>query len=131
MDGEVTRGTSTVDESMLTGEAKPLEKSPGAAVFGGTLNCGSSPLEVGTNSHTEWRRVTGTEPFRHCRGLTSTIRALIYVLSVVEAWFEISIKKGVSEGEGVVVVVGGGVSSHDVTSGCHHSELNLSPDIVP
>ena len=46
MDGEVTRGASTVDESMLTGEAKPLRKAPGDAVSGGTLNCGSSPLEV-------------------------------------------------------------------------------------
>lgn len=46
MDGEVTRGTSAVDESMLTGEAAPVKKAPGAPVFGGTLNCGGSPLEV-------------------------------------------------------------------------------------
>lgn len=62
MDGEVTRGTSTVDESMLTGEAKPVEKAPGAAVFGGTLNCGSSPLEVGTDSCTEWITTAGPKP---------------------------------------------------------------------
>ena len=37
-DGEVTEGTSSVDESMLTGESMPVEKGPGAALIGGTLN---------------------------------------------------------------------------------------------
>ncbi len=38
VDGEVTEGASDVDESMLTGEPVPAEKTPGAAVTGGTLN---------------------------------------------------------------------------------------------
>jgi Cu+-exporting ATPase len=38
VDGIVREGASTVDESMLTGESKPLTKVPGAAVFAGTLN---------------------------------------------------------------------------------------------
>ena len=37
-DAEVIEGKSTVDESMLTGESMPCEKSVGAAVVGGTLN---------------------------------------------------------------------------------------------
>lgn len=37
-DGEVVEGRSSVDESMLTGESMPVEKTPGAAVIGGTLN---------------------------------------------------------------------------------------------
>ncbi len=38
VDGEVVEGTSSVDESMLTGEPIPVEKGVGDAVFGGTLN---------------------------------------------------------------------------------------------
>jgi len=38
VDGVVTAGQSAVDESMLTGEAIPVDKQPGDTVFGGTLN---------------------------------------------------------------------------------------------
>jgi cation-transporting ATPase V len=37
-DGEVTGGASAVDESMLTGESVPVEKTPGSAVAGATVN---------------------------------------------------------------------------------------------
>jgi Cu+-exporting ATPase len=38
VDGVVIAGRSTVDESMLTGEALPVEKQPGAPVIGATIN---------------------------------------------------------------------------------------------
>ena len=38
VDGEVTHGRSSVDESMVTGEAMPVEKGPSAKVTGGTVN---------------------------------------------------------------------------------------------
>ncbi|MCL6565448.1 MAG: heavy metal translocating P-type ATPase [Acidobacteriia bacterium] len=38
VDGIVVEGTSSVDESMLTGEPIPAEKYPGSAVTGGTVN---------------------------------------------------------------------------------------------
>jgi heavy metal translocating P-type ATPase len=37
-DGLVTEGHSAVDESMLTGESIPIEKTEGSAVFGATVN---------------------------------------------------------------------------------------------
>jgi Cu+-exporting ATPase len=37
-DGEVVEGASAVDESMLTGESLPVDKAPGAKVYGGTVN---------------------------------------------------------------------------------------------
>ena len=38
VDGVVREGGTTVDESMVTGEPIPVEKSPGSAVTGGTVN---------------------------------------------------------------------------------------------
>jgi Cu+-exporting ATPase len=38
VDGVVTEGASTVDESMLTGESMPVSKNAGDQVFGATLN---------------------------------------------------------------------------------------------
>jgi Cu+-exporting ATPase len=38
VDGSVVEGRTTIDESMLTGEALPVEKGPGDKVIGGSLN---------------------------------------------------------------------------------------------
>ena len=38
VDGRMLKGTNAVDESSITGESVPVEKTPGAAVVGGTLN---------------------------------------------------------------------------------------------
>jgi Cu+-exporting ATPase len=45
VDGEVTEGASNVDESMVSGEPMPVEKSVGATVIGGTVN-GTGSLVV-------------------------------------------------------------------------------------
>lgn len=46
-DGEVVSGTTSVDESMLTGESMPVEKSVGSTVYGGSTNqSGSIQLRV-------------------------------------------------------------------------------------
>ncbi len=38
VDGEITEGHSSIDESMLTGESMPVEKNTGSKVFAGTMN---------------------------------------------------------------------------------------------
>jgi Cu+-exporting ATPase len=38
VDGEVVEGSSSVDESMVSGEAMPVQKEAGAKVIGGTVN---------------------------------------------------------------------------------------------
>jgi len=42
VDGLITEGRSALDESMLTGESLPVEKAPGDAVIGATLNTSGS-----------------------------------------------------------------------------------------
>ncbi|MEM9581006.1 MAG: heavy metal translocating P-type ATPase [Pseudomonadota bacterium] len=55
VDGTVTEGHSFVDESMLTGEPLPVEKTIGAPVTGGTVNTGAGAFvfkatSVGANT---------------------------------------------------------------------------------
>jgi len=48
VDGVVIDGRSSLDESMLTGESMPVEKGPGDAVTGATINKnGSLVIEAG------------------------------------------------------------------------------------
>ena len=54
VDGVIKEGSSSIDESMITGESLPVEKGPGAAVTGGTVNATGSFLllagKVGADS---------------------------------------------------------------------------------
>jgi Cu+-exporting ATPase len=45
IDGEIVEGRSALDESMISGESLPVEKTAGERVTGGTIN-GSGPLRV-------------------------------------------------------------------------------------
>jgi Cu2+-exporting ATPase len=44
-DGEVANGSTSVNESMLTGESKPVGKQAGSKVIGGSIN-GSGAIEI-------------------------------------------------------------------------------------
>ena len=51
LDGSVVSGTSTLDQSPITGESLPIEKGPGSPVFAGTINQnGMLELRVSTLS---------------------------------------------------------------------------------
>ena len=41
-DGMVVDGSTEIDESLLTGESRPILKNPGDQIFSGSLNCGSA-----------------------------------------------------------------------------------------
>jgi Cu+-exporting ATPase len=84
VDGQVLDGTSSVDESMLTGEPIPVEKTPGDRVVGGTLN-GSGALvmrAVKVGSETLLARIV------RLVGEAQRSRAPVQRLAdVVAAWF--------------------------------------------
>jgi Cd2+/Zn2+-exporting ATPase len=44
VDGVIVEGSSSADESTLTGESEPIEKEPGARVYAGTVNLRGAPL---------------------------------------------------------------------------------------
>ena len=47
-DGVIVEGNSTVDESSLTGESRPVRKGPKDPVSGGTINSGATQMKVRT-----------------------------------------------------------------------------------
>ena len=62
VDGEITKGSSTIDEAMVTGESIPVKKQPGDEVIGATIN------------------KTGSFQFRATRVGTDTVLAQIVKL---------------------------------------------------
>ncbi len=63
-DGEVQEGESSVNEAMITGESKPVDKGPGDEVIGGTIN-GDGSLRV---------RVTATGEDTALAGIMRMVR---------------------------------------------------------
>lgn len=60
LDGVVKTGTTLVDESMLTGESKPIRKNPGDAVYAGTTSTDGTVVfrVTDTGSSTRLSRIT-------------------------------------------------------------------------
>jgi Cu+-exporting ATPase len=83
-DGAILEGTSTIDESMLTGEPLPVDKGPGDRVVGGTLNqTGALVIEA--------KRVGADSLLSHIVALVSQAQRsrapLQRVADRVSAWF--------------------------------------------
>jgi Cu+-exporting ATPase len=80
-DGMVIDGRSAVDESMLTGESLPVDKTAGAKVFAGTLNqSGSLRVEVqGVGAQTALARIV--EAVEQAQGSRAPIARLADIVS--------------------------------------------------
>ncbi|MEQ1900522.1 MAG: heavy metal translocating P-type ATPase [Devosia sp.] len=84
VDGEVIEGSSSIDESMLTGEPLPAAKAPGDPVTGGTLNGEGSFIMRATavGAETRLSRIVALV------GAAQRSRAPIQALAdAVSAWF--------------------------------------------
>ncbi|HEY0135973.1 MAG TPA: heavy metal translocating P-type ATPase [Nannocystis sp.] len=83
-DGEVVRGTSAVDESMLTGESLPVDKQRGSVVYGGTQNhSGALTFRITrTGGDTALARIV--EAVEQAQGSRAPIARLA---DVVSSWF--------------------------------------------
>ena len=83
VDGRVIAGASAVDESMVTGESMPVEKTAGMSVIGGTLNgTGSFRLEATTvGERSVLARIV--QLMREAQGSKAPIQALADRVSAV------------------------------------------------
>lgn len=81
VDGTVVSGHSSVDESMLTGESEPIEKTGGCAVTAGTLN-GNGTLTVRADKvgrETELARIVRS--VREAQGSKAPVQRLVDKIS--------------------------------------------------
>jgi len=58
VDGVITHGSSSVDESLLTGESRPLPKLPGDILYAGSINY-ESPLTISVSAVSEHTMLAG------------------------------------------------------------------------
>ncbi len=91
VDGTVTEGASSVDESMLTGEPLPVEKTAGSRVTGGSVNCDGTLLmcaeQIG--GETALSRMIGM--IREAQGSRPPVAALADLVSGYFVWGVIAI----------------------------------------
>lgn len=118
LDGEVLEGASAVDESMLTGEAIPVAKTPGSLVIGGTLNTSGSLVYRVTARGTEGTLAYIMKLMREAQGSRAPIQRLADRISAVfvpvvlgialmtfAIWYVLSPQAGVARPLSVAVTV--------------------------
>jgi P-type Cu+ transporter len=80
-DGQVIRGASAVDESMLTGESIPVDKHDGSLIFGGTLNRSGALTFVVTRTGGDTALARIVEAVEQAQGSRAPIARLADVVS--------------------------------------------------
>lgn len=84
VDGEIVDGTTTVDESMLTGESIPVEKKAGDTVFSGTIN-GGGLIHVRATKTSE--ETTLSQIIRLMEDAQNTKAPIARLADVISGWF--------------------------------------------
>lgn len=84
VDGEVSSGSTTVDQSALTGESMPAEKSVGDSVFAGTLNGAGAVLMRATRVGTDTTLAQVIRLVEEAQGSAAPVQRLA---DRVAAWF--------------------------------------------
>jgi P-type E1-E2 ATPase len=80
VDGTVVEGTSSVDESLVTGEPMPVTKKPGDALIGATLNTSGSMVMKAEQS-SRARRASG-DPSKKINGYIDAVVVHVTVVLV-------------------------------------------------
>ena len=81
VDGSVVEGYSSIDESMLTGESIPVDKSPGQQVFGATMNTTGSFTFTATKTGKDTALAQIVKLVEEAQGSKSPIQRLADVIS--------------------------------------------------
>lgn len=74
VDGEISKGASTIDESMVTGESLPVEKKEGDLVIGATINKTGSFQFTATKVGAETMLSSIIEMVKEAQGTTAPIQ---------------------------------------------------------
>ena len=83
VDGEITDGTSSIDESMITGESVPVDKNTGDLVIGGTINKQGSFLMKATQIGRDTMLAKIISMVEDAQGSKAPIQALADTISSV------------------------------------------------
>ncbi len=84
VDGDVQEGSSFVDESMISGEPVPVEKTPGAQVVGGTVNQNGALTVRATHVGGDTVLAQIIRMVEHAQGAKLPIQALVDRITM---WF--------------------------------------------
>ncbi len=88
VDGEITDGESSVDESLLTGESMPVEKRPGAQVFAGSINTSGAFRYAATRVGRGTLLQQMIEMVKQAQGSRAPVARLADVIS---GWFTLAV----------------------------------------